>query len=64
MAWTYCRKCGEGLAAPTAEEVLFPGTYCCPVCEADNEPNKSLEELVLELIHRVDELETKLRSTD
>lgn len=56
MSWQYCEKCGHGLDNPTPVEVCRQEQEC-PACGHSNDPLKSVAELVLELVERIEVLE-------
>lgn len=55
MAWQNC-KCGYPLDEPTPEEVC-EGKQECPSCRREMDPLKTVGELMLELISRIEALE-------
>lgn len=55
MVWQNC-KCGYGLDEPTPEEVCA-GEQECPSCRRQMDPLKTIGELMLELIGRIEALE-------
>ena len=58
MAYTYCGKCDRGLDEPTPSQVLYDD-YECPCCGYSNSCPKSVNELILELIERIETLEAR-----
>lgn len=56
MAWMYCGKCEAEQQEPTDEQVLN-GEYLCPQCGHHNYPNKSLNDVVLSILERLEALE-------
>lgn len=61
MGWefSYCNSCGEGLPKSTPREVTDEQQECRQ-CHACNPPNVTRDDLLLELIERVEELETNV----
>lgn len=58
MAWTYCRKCDTEMEEPTLREVLTYD-YLCPNCGSLVDPQKSVNECIIELLERVEALENE-----
>lgn len=58
-SWQYCKKCECGMDEPTPEDVIAEVQYC-PHCGAQNDPRKTQGDLILELVKRVDTLQSTL----
>lgn len=60
MAWQYCEGrrgcCTHAFDNPTPQEVCKQ-KQVCPECGYENDPRKSLGELVAELVERIEQLE-------
>lgn len=64
MAFMYCVQCNYELYSPNTEEVLEGGINC-PDCGSFNDIGNAEElknELILDLVRRIDILEHKLES--
>lgn len=61
MAYAYCTKrgCDGELDEPTPEEVL-EGEQVCPSCGRGNSTTKTPNDLILELVARIEFLEAQL----
>ena len=57
MAWTYC-KCGHEFNEPTVEQVLEQ-SMTCPECSREVDPVKTVNQLIGELVERIEELERR-----
>jgi 6-phosphogluconolactonase (cycloisomerase 2 family) len=58
-AYSYCYKCKDGPLDPaTASEVLSKEQEC-PACHALLFPNRSMDEVVVELAERIEALEAR-----
>lgn len=63
MGWahSYCRKCGNGLAPATAEEVTSDAQQC-PHCETFDEPNRTRDALLVAMANEIENLTEKLNA--
>ena len=59
MSWVYC-KCGCGLSYPSASEVLLD-SYICPNCGKHNDPHVTKEEIVINMMARLELLESEIK---
>ena len=59
MSWVYC-KCGCGLGTPSAREVLLDW-YICPNCGESNNPCVTKEEVIADMLDRLEELEREIK---
>ena len=57
MAYRYCENCNADMSAPTDREVL--GYYGCPACGAANDSLKSTGDIILNILDRLDSIESK-----
>lgn len=62
MAWAFCNHTCHGnnpvaLMYPTPEQILDPTQYVCPRCGTQHDPRVTRDELLLDLIKRVERLE-------
>lgn len=62
-AYAYCEKCQNPFGEPTAREVI-EGAKICPYCDETNQVRKTKDDLLIELVERVEELETKLKKKE
>ena len=60
-SYRYCEYCERGLSEPTAREELLEGGQECPHCGKKQYTIKTIEEFVIELFERLEELETYLK---
>jgi len=56
MKWRVCSTCNYVMDEPTPQEIVNC-EQVCPVCEEVHNPQKSLGDLLAELIDRIAELE-------
>ncbi len=59
MAWVYC-ECGQGLGYPSTRDVLLD-CYVCPSCGLKNDPHVTKEEVMSDMLERIENLESELQ---
>lgn len=57
MAYSYCTHCRAELDEPSAAQILGFELFLCPHCNHTNTCTKSVEQLVLEMHERLEQLE-------
>ena len=55
--WKHCDTCDAEMPEPTPRQVLG-AEYLCHACRNDNDTGKRLEDVVLELLERIEALES------
>ena len=54
--WMYCNNCRQGMPEPLIREAIYGFTQCLN-CETINEPGKTTEDILIELLDRIEALE-------
>ncbi len=59
--YAYCHYCGEAMGEPTVSQVLevYGDSWDCGCCGKENEPAKTVNDVIFELHERIEALENK-----
>lgn len=56
--YSYCEGCGEPMDKPTSQQILRD-EYRCENCHTVNETGLSIEDVVTEILERLNDLDNK-----